>query len=606
MTIRPKLAVCLSLSFLVVGIAAGQCPNAHDAIVKLLNDPAIIQQFQDTRRVDPTKQSLRVIAFDHGKAANGIWTLFRWTPPTTTNGTTTPGVLSAGEKVELQGGIPQVPLRRGEPLVLVVTDTNPMLYALNKDETTLAESPDIANLKAILESLTSAVQTALGRPRDIPPFVGATPSSTGAQRMTQATCAADPLNPPAELAALKTSVLSLNNKVDNLAAEKRDAIAFLRQADERLLVPGQGLKTTVSSTALADIQTGIDSVASARTDFMATPYAKLYGCPDLVSAAKAGVEVLKKDTVDPADFRNVQLDASLAGCESAAVKSFIGGLKSALNVGTECATRYLVNFLNTSTSVTDVSSKSVDLLSKRSDFVTAAAALTEFARNAAAISPNGDGCAFSEGVLVSYRADDATFGKVATAKFKLTSANPIGGTFDQQRETGIDHSYTVIDRGEGRIGYGIGLVYTAIKQPTWDAVKNPLDATQNVVARTKESPRAGDLALFGNYRFGKLSEKRWVPGIQFGAGASSNLELFLGLAIEARILRIGIGETVQQVDQLRGQKELRRRADGTIDPSSVTVVGAKADIQTRSGFSSRPYISVTLSLDGFSFIQKKQ
>jgi hypothetical protein len=155
----------------------------------------------------------------------------------------------------------------------------------------------------------------------------------------------------------------------------------------------------------------------------------------------------------------------------------------------------------------------------------------------------------------------------------------------------------VQSRRSAAIGVGLGVVYTGVTQPAWDAVTDPAAPGRKIIARTDAATRAGQVAVFADWRIASAVDvraERWPlrPSLQIGANTGSTAGVFAGAGLELfRYVRVGAGRTWQQSKRLSGQTE------------GAAVAGA-ADIRTEDFFASDWYASLTLAIDALPVFKK--
>jgi hypothetical protein len=161
-------------------------------------------------------------------------------------------------------------------------------------------------------------------------------------------------------------------------------------------------------------------------------------------------------------------------------------------------------------------------------------------------------------------------------------------------------TYTVRWRGESVLGVSVGVTYTPLEDHTWAALPLPSDPTKlSPQVKTTET-RAGQLALFLNWRAVQTfwpETRKWKakPGIEVGATLNTDkLGAYVGASLEVlKVLRIAYGRTWQRVTVLDGQV------------AGVTVVQSEADVRTRQTFTPSWYASFSFALDSLTLFKKE-
>ncbi len=178
------------------------------------------------------------------------------------------------------------------------------------------------------------------------------------------------------------------------------------------------------------------------------------------------------------------------------------------------------------------------------------------------------------------------------------------------KPTALDKKFLLASRRQNVLGLGFGVVHTTIKDPTFGAVH---DKDAQVIARTSEDSRSGAIVVTGSLRlisaFSPNSKPRWAePCLDIGAGVDvKKPSLFLGVSVEfLRYVRLGFGQTWQVVNRLDdGLQEAKYGSDGLPVAGTGTTITAAGDIRTRNRVTSRPYVSLSFALDALPFFQPK-
>jgi hypothetical protein len=158
--------------------------------------------------------------------------------------------------------------------------------------------------------------------------------------------------------------------------------------------------------------------------------------------------------------------------------------------------------------------------------------------------------------------------------------------------------YQVQSRRSAAIGVGVGVVYTGLTQPSWDAVSDPRDPGRKVVSRTDSTTRAGQLAIFADWRLASVlnaraEEWRIRPSLQAGTNATATAGFFAGAGVDLfQYVRLGVGRTWQQSKRLNGQVE------------GVTVVSSRDDIRLEDVFESGWYASFSFAVDALPIFKR--
>ncbi len=155
-------------------------------------------------------------------------------------------------------------------------------------------------------------------------------------------------------------------------------------------------------------------------------------------------------------------------------------------------------------------------------------------------------------------------------------------------------SYSLASTSSRLFGVDVGVTATDVVDREFGAVADPLNPKQKVIEQTGQTNRSGQFGIFLDYWIVQRWNERaaaWPvrPGLQVGAAVSSDDPAFhAGGALEvARYARFGAGVTFQRVTRLDGQQ--------VGDP-----VSSSDDIRTRDQFERGWYLSFAFALDSLS------
>ena len=205
-------------------------------------------------------------------------------------------------------------------------------------------------------------------------------------------------------------------------------------------------------------------------------------------------------------------------------------------------------------------------------------------------------------IYAAPKTDQLPWDKIQTHAFSVKANAPLSDSVTPTHPDETKLSYKLQSSRTAAIGVGVGVIYTGISQPSWDAVTDPRNSSQKVIAQTDASTLAGQLGIFADWRLLSLinaSTEQWFvrPSLQFGANASSNAGFFLGFGFDVfKYFRFGIGTTWQQSKMLNGLQ--------SDDVNSPTVVASKDDIKTKDVFVHDRYISFSFALDSLPLFKK--
>jgi hypothetical protein len=204
-------------------------------------------------------------------------------------------------------------------------------------------------------------------------------------------------------------------------------------------------------------------------------------------------------------------------------------------------------------------------------------------------------------VVVPTPVTGARWDKVQEYTVAVKADSPYAGNIARNPELqDVTLVYDVRWEGESVLGVGVGVTFTPLEDHTWAALPLSGDPTRKSPQPKTTETRAGQLALFLNWRVVQTfwpAARRWVakPGLEIGASLNTDKPgAYLGLSVEVlKVLRIAGGRTWQRVTVLDGQVE------------GVTVVESDADIRTRQAFRPSWYASLTFALDSLALFKKE-
>lgn len=458
---------------------------------------------------------------------------------------------------------------RGQ-VVFALANTNVALYAVEK---TVAHEdvPGLDKLKKIIAAFAGLAQQVVTR-------------AGGGTGLTGAGEDVDPLE--AVAAAMET----LNRVTDAVAADVEEATSTLQYAELRLPVPPLPLDRYAGRAA--EVRNAIQGLRTAVSEFVDDPEVVAHSC----TAATELVRKVNEETMTK--------EKALAG---------LAGLENTCPAAADAATKALRDAAKAEQYVADadyfaaVTKRVGEALDATSELVKSVASLANFADAYRRVNPDNDPCKLTAGILVADQPDQALLDQTGLVTVTISDVSPLGATYSRRADASGDRKYRISHSATDRLAYGVGIVHTAVKDPEFSPIEHPGDPTKKVVARTGEESRTGDLALLASYRFGR-SGMALRPGIQFGVGLSDKTPLFLGGSLDlGRYFRLGAGITGQRITALAdGYHELRRNADGSVDPTSISVIGEGDEVPTRDRLATGFYATLVVTLDGIPFFSKNE
>lgn len=220
--------------------------------------------------------------------------------------------------------------------------------------------------------------------------------------------------------------------------------------------------------------------------------------------------------------------------------------------------------------------------------------------------PQNDFCRFAAGAFeipIPSRGANLTIqldrGKLRTESFDLVADSPFKDRLTLDLPSSLTPSYQVRRPPVFNLGVDFGLIYTDLKESSWEAVTDPEDtgdSPRKLIQKTSETSRAGEAALFASFTPWprKQGERPVTLGLQLGAGLDTDEPaIFVGAVVGlGKYFKIGAGKTWQEVPVL---------ADGQTE--GVTVVESTEAIRLGDDFEDEWYFSLTISLSELPFFK---
>jgi hypothetical protein len=481
-------------------------------------------------------------------------------------------------------GVPTVYTPSIEHLTVVVDHTNPLLYGYSVGSVTATPIAVLADLTTIVGALGTVLQgkiVTIGQTVAVQKLMTDVPDSLALYE-------GHLLLP---LKAMAAALADLNGDVRAYQIASRDFVSCAQKLEFGL--------TTTCATAIP------------RPDELPDLEAKLNAVDAALNALRAAYEPCLSvfhaftDFVDGPSAPNLQQSRVLylkfqqlaaVGCAPASevITRQLQPQANALNDATGNAARgtaQRLKALDPSTALSDADK----VLSKRSDLLK-----TSYATRASArrfhkfLLPNGN--------VLSWFWIDAPSGQVS---WQNVYTYPVTVAADATYKDVVTFSrgdkatqYKVGSARANALGIGVGVVYTPLAEATWGAIAGPSSSPGNkIIAKTDTSTRAGQVALFADYKFLQAFvalSAHWPvkPFVQFGAGLSTTPQAYLGGGLEFfKALRVSGGWTYQRFKLLNGQTE-------------GMPVSSKDDIKTMDHFGGGKYVAVSFALDAISLISK--
>jgi len=572
MTCR-RLMILFGVAGLVASVCSGGDCDPQDTLRRFLGSDRFKTLVRERLEGD-AKKSLVIMTLDHRTRA---WHAYRCAVAASCT-------LKEDVHVEwdLDANAPRLRLRRNDRVLLVVTNTDPLAFALDSETVAYADAKQLQALQEVVTALTGTLGGILRRDRTVKILTVATRD---------------------DVERLRMAAEAVNKLIHDVSADTESAVSYVA-AVEGGLKPGKPPVPTTSKADREKVQTLFTTLRQTADEVRKTAEA----C-DVVREQAA--EATKLRDLKPAEAKTAALhQLSVLRTETSCTAVRKAGLVSLLEAvvaGKDVASR-IEGLAIMSADVKNALTAVDALIGGQRTTVAAVASLALFADRLETSKAADDGCDYATGVIVSrQRPEEVRFEKDGTVSFGVKPTQVFGVSIASDRQEITNAKFIFSSRAEALWGFGAGIVYTPLINPSWTAVQSPINSSEKVIARAKEEPSAGDIGVFANYRLPWF--ETWVvrPGLQVGAGVADRLEVFTGVSLELRpFLRVAAGRTWQQVDKLvPGQHELRQ-SNGEVDPSSLTVVASKDDIRTRKGFDWSWYVSLSFALDNLSVFKAKR
>ena len=516
-----------------------------------------------------------VLAFDHQTES---WRAYSGIPPL--------GRVSRGQDLEMDvSGNPTAYLPKGAELLVLIERTNPLLYSV-----TLGESKEVD-----VDGLA-----------DLQKLAGLFGGVLGAAVRTRAE-AGRTLSMPSGLHQLVPSTMITMNVLDGLEKEFREARNLVRKLTKATTSAVATIQENELGRTQPAINCAVDAPPVTEVDGQLTRLRSEIDkispdCPDHLPAFEQYVNLLEAEPRKQPKLKSrmqALFDSSSCDIKPGSLQVYDGTDTSTLQ---ESVARMSddTDLQRERTRFLDDAVRQVEFRKNLDELIASAAALVKdwpvTVKTAGQLEVFGRRC--SEAIVGAsigtwIIADDRQFAirwdKMQVHKLKLAVDSPFSASVAAVRPAKLEPTYKVAWRGGPLFDVGFGVTYTSLKAPTYGAVEDPSDSDAKVIAETDEESRAGEFALFLNYRvFQHLWPKTrsWSvhPALDLGAGLDTDApSFFAGISIGVgRFLRLGAGRTWQQIKVLEGQ---------TLGQS----IGSADDIKTRDKFEDETYFMVVFS-----------
>ena len=516
-----------------------------------------------------------VLAFDHQAES---WRAYSGVPPL--------GRVSKGQNLEKDiSGNPTAYLPKGAELLVLIERTNPLLYSVTLGESKEADIDGLADLQK-LAGLFGGVLGAAARTRA---DAGRTLSMPGGlhQLVPSTVITMNVLD------GLEKEFSEARNLVRKLTKASTSAVATIQENELGRTQPATACAPDAPTVSEVDdqlirLRREIDKISPDCRDHLPAfeQYVSLLEAepgkwPKLKSRLRAHLDTSSCD-IKPGSLQVYD------GTDASTLKESVEGIDNDTDLQGE-RNRFLDDALRQvefRRGLDELIASAATLVKDWPVTVKTAGQLEVFERRC---SEAIVGTSIGSWIIADDRQFAIRWDKMQVHKLKLAVDSPFSAYVATARSAKLEPTYKVAWRGGPLFDVGFGVTYTSLRAPTYGAVEDPSDSDAKVIAETDEESRAGEFALFLNYRvFQHLWPKTrsWSvhPALDLGAGLDTDApSFFAGVSIGVgRFLRLGAGRTWQQIKVLEGQ---------TVGQS----IGSADDIKTRDKFEDETYFMVVFS-----------
>lgn len=588
---QATVSLCLLaiLSLVSATNALAACPDPQARLATYINSDAF-KDLLDRRELDVDHQRIAFVLLDHRTGDWGVYRMNRGRgdkrkPEDENVEPFAAEDLKKDNVTFTSDGIPETRANGSERVDFALSNTNVALYSLKK-VVTREDVPELAKLKQIIAGFA-------GVAKDIVIRAGVANADLQSFEPIQAT----ELFPQAKLERLQNAAAAIEKTIRKAEDHKLTVISTLQYAEfDQETTP---LDLATFAALLQEARKGIDEFRTARDDFRDDPFVKHHSCAAVVA-------VMKKAKFEGLSFpEKVQHVADLTS-ELLATSCDIESKSVATAVLEQKDDAAVKIFLTNVTFIETALKWAGDALGQTTDLLKNTASLAQFVAEYKRLNPANEPCELTNGILVADAPDEVLLDKIGIAAITVAERAPLGGTYSRRPNASGDRKFRFAHRATSALAYGVGIIYTPLEDPSYSPIDNPLKADEKVIAKTGEKSRTGDLALLASYRFRRAGSP-FRPGIQFGIGITDKTPIFVGGSVDiSRYFRFGAGVTAQRVTALQhGYHALRRNSDGTVDPTSISKIGASDKVPTRDKLSTAFYASLVITFDGIPFFEKK-
>ncbi len=523
---------------------------------------------------------------------------------------------------------PTLLVQRGGRASIYLINTKPLLYATKQGAVTVTDISAIEDLKKVLSLFGGFISGAAQMRQQ-----SLTATDLRTHALFEATDEADEFGRAVAevITVLENEKVSIGKATDETVAASKElakilaAVSTARETIAQQLQLIENEPKSFSRASLAAIRVTTSDLMKAQAELASkaeTAKAVAARCPKTISSLRQAL-VWKIDGVPVTLFRSEGYRAAWSDVSAALVAA--SGECGDVGVHVQTVGRWLI--VNPpSPRPADAATQTlflplfrasddfVSLVAKRDGAVAKAAEATE--KNTAVLKetvqvsnfvtdldkylkgvPDGDmaDCLLVRGVAPIWELDYAHLvigpTKVRNEEFTVTVRPAFSGQIERQL---VDRSGKFhLKKTNVDLDFDTAVTYTRLYESTYKAVKAVETDTHFTIRETERKTRAGGLALFVT---GRAQRRARGLGLQIGFGLdTANPSLYTGLAWRlGDYAKISVGETLQRVTKL---------TNGQFVGQSDLLTAE--ELATRDGWTSRPYIALSLTLDNLPIFSGK-
>lgn len=576
--------------------------------------------------------TLRVVALDHATSSWKAYTL-KWTADG-------PAPIESASLERDDDGNPQLVVARRHPYVVVVENTNPLLYAMAKGKRTNTPIEQMAGLKKLVAGIASGATALLESKKDDLDALGSIGIMKGPKFE---------FGKPFEIAIeaaehIRWSLQDVGTVV-TAVADRQEEISDFIQAVE--INETDDIALEAAGISYVDVRSAFDELESAQEKMQQV--AGCLGGAQRLQAVLQSDTARPKATIDAVDALEVELRtgacsgdvktlletarqilkaavteeyralqkgekelARLGGkgeltpdeakekkALAARLKNGSAGMAEAIGTISNEIGDAVASYARIGTALAGLKRDVDDLAGKRGATLKAAVQLQSFASELATwrvVGLDREKVASAEiARFLLIGAENAPdWEKQFKQPFIVSRRGDVSEHVLATRTAPLNGSYGIVAAGSRLWDVSASLIHTDVDSPTYAAVENPANDTKFIIGRTDEERISGKTALFFEYALIKAlcAQCRWLDhvGLQLGSTLGNDQPAFFagGTMRIGRYLRLGGGYAYVRVEGLNDQHE------GEELPNA----GA---LRKKKVFEDGTYLSLNISLGSLSF-----